>query len=63
MATNSKTTKKIADVLFLKDDDFGNESRIYFEIFSEEFKKKNDFVLKEVNPLYWEETDEFEIYE
>jgi len=61
MATN--TTKKIADVLFLKDDDFGNESRIYFEIFSEEFKMKNDFILKKGNPLYWEKTDEFEIYE
>jgi hypothetical protein len=63
MTTNFNPSAKNEDVLFLSDDDFGNESLIYFEISSEEFKKNNDFILDKVNPLYWEETDEFGIYE
>ena len=54
---------KKEDTLFMSDDDYGNESLIYFEIATDEFKQNNDFLLEKKSSLYWEETDEYGIYD
>jgi hypothetical protein len=55
--------------LFMFDDDFANETAIYSEIASEAFKSEIGFVMGDSNSgkilnsdFYWEESDEFEIY-
>ena len=54
--------------LFKLEDDYANETAIYFEIASEEFKSEISFVMEEsntdeiFNAYYWEGNDEFGIY-
>lgn len=64
----NKNLKKESQ-LFMYDDDLANESAIYIEIASEEFKSEIGFVMGDSNSekilnsdLYWEENDEFGIY-
>ncbi len=63
MKNNCNPGLKKEDTLFMTDDDYGNESLIYFEIASEEFKQNNDFLLDKTLSLYWEETDEYGFYD
>jgi|GEM_PF-3623090 len=59
----NKDLSKKDDILFMFEDDYASESAIYFKIDSEEFKNENDLLLNNsVNPLFWEENDDFNVY-
>jgi hypothetical protein len=59
----NKDLSKKDDILFMFEDDYASESAIYFKIDSEEFKNENDLLFNNpVNPLFWEENDDFNVY-
>ena len=65
MKADSNKNLKSENDLFMKEDDFAQETAIYLEISSEEFKHANDLILAEVelkktvNQFFWEENDAF----
>ena len=68
MKNNINKNQNEESQLFMVEDDYGNESAIYVEIASEEFESEISFVMEEsntdeiFNAYYWEENDEFGIY-
>ena len=68
MKNNSDENLQDESQLFVGEDDYAKESAIYFEIASEEFKSEISFVMEEsktdevFNAYFWEENDEFGIY-